>query len=172
MFVTPVENGDAFNRIERRRFEHGSWFAALVTVVAGPIVQALGSLRYRGRRVNFRWCGPGIVHLSDIRTRGAAWGMLAGHRWFLVLVALGVMLVVGYLAREIAPRSAWACAGLGLILGGAIGNLIDRVLFGSVTDFIDMDTTIQWIREFPVFNLADSALTVGVALLLIEIFSF
>lgn len=111
---------------------------------------------------------PGWVHWSHVLNHGAAWGMLSGQRPFLIGVALVVMVVVAGIAREIGPRGPLAWGGLGLVLGGAIGNLIDRVLFGAVTDFIDLDTPIRWLHDFPVFNIADSALTVGVVLLALE----
>jgi signal peptidase II len=93
---------------------------------------------------------------------------LSGQRWFLIAVTLFVMFIVSQMARELAPHSKSARLGLGLILGGAIGNLIDRIWMGAVTDFIDMQTSIEWIRTFPIFNIADSALTVGVAILLFD----
>lgn len=111
---------------------------------------------------------PGWLSFSHILNHGAAWGMLSGQRWFLIAVTLFVMFIVSQMARELAPHSKAARLGLGLILGGAIGNLIDRIWMGAVTDFIDMQTSIEWIRTFPIFNIADSALTVGVVILLID----
>ena len=111
---------------------------------------------------------PGWLSFSHILNRGAAWGMLSGQRWFLIAVTLFVMFIVSQMARELAPHSKAARLGLGLILGGAIGNLIDRIWMGAVTDFLDMQTSIEWIRTFPIFNVADSALTVGVAILLFD----
>ena len=113
---------------------------------------------------------PGWMHLTHTLNHGAAWSMLSGQRWFLVAITVIVSGVVVALARDFARRGTLPVVGLGLILGGAIGNLIDRVLFGAVTDFIDLDTPIRWLQTFPVFNIADSALTVGVVLLLIYTF--
>ena len=112
---------------------------------------------------------PGWLDFSHILNRGAAWGMLSGQRWFLIGVTVIVMVIVSQMAREFAPHSALARMGLGLILGGAVGNLIDRIAAGAVTDFIDMGSPIAFIRTFPIFNLADSALTVGVMLLVLDI---
>ncbi len=111
---------------------------------------------------------PGVMHLSHVWNYGAAWGMLSGQR--LVLVGFSILVLVGAasMALDFVRRGRLATVGLGLIVGGAIGNLIDRVLQGYVTDMIDMDTGWQWLRNFPVFNVADSALTVGVCLLLIH----
>jgi signal peptidase II len=112
---------------------------------------------------------PGWLDFSHILNHGAAWGMLSGQRWFLIGVTMVVMVIVSQMAREFAPHSALARLGLGLILGGAVGNLIDRIAAGAVTDFIDLGSPIEFIRTFPIFNLADSALTVGVVLLMLDI---
>lgn len=145
-----------------------AWFAAVALVIL--IVDQLTKLWIRGALAEGSQIAvlPGWVHLSHVLNHGAAWGMLAGKRFLLIAVAVIVMAVVGSVAREVAGRSKISCLGLALVLGGAIGNLIDRVLYGTVTDFIDLDTPVRWLREFPVFNVADSALTVGVALLIIE----
>ena len=112
---------------------------------------------------------PGLLSLSHILNYGAAWGIFSGQRWFLIGITVVVMVVVSQMAREFAPHSAWARIGLGLILGGAVGNLIDRLHIGAVTDFVDLGTSFEFIRTFPVFNLADSALTIGVILLIFDI---
>lgn len=111
---------------------------------------------------------PGFMHLSHIANHGAAWGMLAGRRWLLIGVSLAVVVALAAGARQIAARGRFVATGMGFIFGGAVGNLIDRVFFGWVTDMIDMDTSISFIRNFPVFNVADSALTVGVCILIIH----
>ena len=109
---------------------------------------------------------PGWIHLEHVHNHGAAWGVLAGHRWLLIGFTVAVTIMVLSSAREVAARGTLAALGFGLILGGALGNLIDRVMFGYVTDFFDLDTPVEWLRTFPVFNIADSALTVGVILML------
>jgi signal peptidase II len=111
---------------------------------------------------------PGWLHLSHSLNSGAAWGMMSGQRWLLVAISLGVSFFIVQLAREYSARGALALSALGLILGGAIGNLIDRVAFGHVTDMIDLDTPFEILRTFPVFNIADSALTIGVILLILD----
>lgn len=112
---------------------------------------------------------PGWLDFSHILNKGAAWGMLSGQRFFLIGITIVVMFIVAQMAREFAPHSALARFGLGLILGGAVGNLIDRIATGAVTDFIDLGSPVEFIRTFPVFNLADSALTLGVVLLILDI---
>ena len=102
---------------------------------------------------------PGIFHLTLVRNTGVAFGLLRGHG----LLVTGVTLVLlGWLTA-----SAWKRGhlqdrkvpiGLGLIAGGAAGNLLDRVRFGAVIDFLDF-------RVWPVFNLADSCITIGALLM-------
>ena len=110
----------------------------------------------------------GVVHLTHVHNHGAAWGMLSGQRWLLIAVTVVVLLGVVFAAREWAQRGLMAGVALALIGGGAVGNLIDRLHQGYVTDMIDMGTSWQWLREFPVFNIADSALTIGVALTILH----
>lgn len=109
---------------------------------------------------------PGWVHLQHVQNHGAAWSVLSGQRALLVGFTLVVIVMLALSAREVARQGAFAATAFGLIVGGALGNFIDRAFQGSVTDFFDLDTPVAWLQTFPVFNIADSALTVGVALLL------
>ncbi|RYG66031.1 signal peptidase II [bacterium] len=113
---------------------------------------------------------PGFMHLEHVRNFGAAWGMMSGQKWLLVGFTGFVIAMILGSAREVARRGKLAAVGFGLIFGGAVGNLIDRILFGHVTDFFDLDTSISVLRTFPVFNVADSALTVGVIAMLLSLF--
>jgi signal peptidase II len=105
----------------------------------------------------------GLVYLSLIRNPGAAFSLATGMTWLLALVAIGVVIVI----IRMAPRlrsTPWAVS-LGLVLGGAIGNLIDRIfrapgfLQGHVVDFVSVFGPNA--EYFPVFNVADSAITIG-----------
>jgi len=93
----------------------------------------------------------------------------AGHdaeRWILVGVTSVIAAVVGvWITRE---KNRMDVIGLGLVLGGALGNIVDRVRFGYVVDFIDFH--IGGFRPFLVFNLADAAITIGVLVLLVRAF--
>ncbi len=98
------------------------------------------------------------VRLTHVTNTGAAFGLFTNQGLLLTLVAFFAVGLIIYYYRRL-PEGAWALrTALGLQLGGAVGNLIDRVWQGYVTDFIDL-------RFWPVFNVADSAITVGAVLL-------
>jgi signal peptidase II len=100
-----------------------------------------------------------LVRLTFTRNVGAAFGMLPGSRVVFIPVHIIVLIcIAGYVVRR-HPERPWLIAGLGLVAGGALGNLVDRVVFGWVTDFVQIPF------GFPVFNVADSAIVVGVAML-------
>ena len=111
---------------------------------------------------------PGLLNWTLTFNVGAAFSFLAGgggwQRWFFVVLALVISgVLVGWLART--SRHDWRTAlPLALIIGGAIGNLVDRVHAAQVTDFIQVYFR-QW--SYPVFNLADCAITVGAVMLVV-----
>lgn len=107
-----------------------------------------------------------FFNLVFVFNTGAAFSFLAGadgwQRWFFISLALGISLWIGILLRKHAGEALMPLA-LALILGGALGNVIDRVTLGAVVDFLDFHSA-GW--HFPAFNVADSAITVGVVLML------
>lgn len=115
---------------------------------------------------------PHWIHAEHVQNHGAAWGVLSGQKWLLIAFTVAVTALVTSSAREVSRRGKLAAIGFGFILGGALGNLIDRVMFGYVTDFLDLDTPVAWLRTFPVFNVADSALTCGVVFMLVTLLRF
>ena len=117
---------------------------------------------------------PGWFRLIHTENPGAAFGMLAeGNPVLRSIVLVGVsgavlLFVIGTLLKQSSAASGLAMrVGLGFILGGAVGNLYDRVAVGTVTDFLEVYRG-SW--SFPAFNVADSAITVGAGLLLIDLF--
>jgi signal peptidase II len=113
----------------------------------------------------------GVFSLTLVMNPGLAFGMLsstpAAWRWVVALLsmaALAVLLVVG---ARLLPAGGWPTRlALGLIFGGALGNLVDRGRFGAVVDFLDF----YWrSHHWPAFNVADSAISVGVAVLALRI---
>lgn len=100
----------------------------------------------------------GLVRLSYVRNTGAAFGLLSNQTFLIMLTAVvGIAILLLYYSYPPFGRLP-VRVGLGLLLGGSVGNLVDRLRSGYVTDFIDL-------RVWPVFNLADSAIVVGVAIL-------
>lgn len=117
---------------------------------------------------------PGLFNLTYLTNTGAAFGLLAGEhgvwrQFFFVGVAVVALAALGFLYRKLRAISVWYAVALGLIAGGAVGNLIDRLRLGSVIDFLDV---YIGVHHWPAFNLADSAITVGVAIFLIMNFFF
>ena len=107
-----------------------------------------------------------FFYFTYAHNTGVAWGMLAGHLWLFIIVALvsAVLMIVFFIRTrrdEVLTRF-----GLVLTFAGMVGNLIDRVVFGYVRDFIDV---VIFNYNFPIFNVADMAVVIGVALIIIEI---
>jgi signal peptidase II len=111
-----------------------------------------------------------VLDITLVHNVGAAFSFLASasgwQRWFFIVLACGVSIGIGaWLIRLPANARKLTAAGLALVMGGAIGNVIDRFRLGSVVDFIHF----HWDRAyFPAFNVADSAITVGAAFLLLD----
>jgi signal peptidase II len=105
-----------------------------------------------------------VLRFTNIRNSGAVFGIMRGSGSYFTLfsvVAAAVLIVVIYLARK---SSILVRVSLGMVLGGALGNLIDRLEFGAVVDFIDIG--FGEAARWPCFNIADAAITVGVVLLI------
>jgi signal peptidase II len=127
-------------------------------------------------RTHLRPLGPWgsrtvVANYFDLRyseNTGVAFGMLQrlpGGQYWLTLVALLALLLVGYYLVKSDARQSRLHLALGLVGGGAIGNLVDRIAFGRVTDFIVWHVGKH---EWPAFNIADAALVVGVALMALD----
>ncbi|MFB5191579.1 signal peptidase II [Alicyclobacillus fastidiosus] len=107
---------------------------------------------------------PGVVEFLHIQNTGGAFSIFPNQIWLFVLVAVVVVVAVVFIERKYRP-SILAQVGLGLLLGGAVGNMTDRIIQHSVTDYVYFS-----IVHFAIFNLADAAIDVGVLLLLINSF--
>ncbi len=95
-----------------------------------------------------------VFHLTYVRNTGAAFGLMSGQQSLFVFTTLFILAGIGVFWWRARPRAFVLAASLGLIVGGALGNFIDRVTLGRVTDFFDF-------RIWPVFNVADAALVMG-----------
>ena len=116
----------------------------------------------------------GLLDFTQVRNTGAAFGMLNGVEFpfkaalIAIVAAVALVAIAGYAAR-VAPAQKMARLGLALILGGAVGNLIDRIVLGYVVDFVD----VYWRSyHFWAFNVADSAITVGVSVMVLDMLGF
>jgi signal peptidase II len=113
----------------------------------------------------------GIVKLTYVQNRGAAFGILSDadlpyQSWLFAVVSLLALGAIAVYAWRLPAPSRLPRLALALIMGGAVGNLLDRLRLGHVVDFVD----VFWgVHHWPAFNVADSAISVGVALLLLDI---
>ncbi len=107
---------------------------------------------------------PNIFHFTLVRNNGAAFGLFkSGAAFFIIFSVMAITLIILFIARSQALSLSTATS-LALISGGAAGNLVDRLKFGYVIDYLDF-------RIWPVFNIADTAICVGVGLLAITLFT-
>lgn len=102
------------------------------------------------------------------RNKGAAFGILQNQRWFFIAVTTIVLIgLIWYLQKCVKERKTLLPFALGLILGGALGNFYDRLLYGEVVDFLQF--YFAWFDyTFPIFNIADSAIVIGVILIFLD----
>ncbi len=131
-----------------------------------------------------KWPIVRLLDLGDVReiepflfivrrhNEGAAWSFLANaggwQRWFFIVLASVVSAYIVYWLWSIRNEgNSTLSAGLALVLGGAVGNLVDRIHYGYVVDFVDVYFA-RWNYHFPAFNVADAAISVGAALLIID----
>jgi len=112
---------------------------------------------------------PGWLHITLLKNAGAAFGLFQGARGFFVVASALASILIIYIGLRLPREEVVRRVTLGMILGGAIGNLIDRLMFGEVIDFVQ----IGWNGHFwPVFNVADMGVSVGAAVLLIYLLFF
>jgi len=107
---------------------------------------------------------PYLIKLTYVRNEGAAFGLFPGRQPIFMVTSLLVLFVIAAFWRRTRPVQWPVVVALALVTGGAVGNLIDRLLLGYVTDFFEFGFV-----KFPVFNVADSCIVVGVAILMLWI---
>jgi signal peptidase II len=105
----------------------------------------------------------GVLHLTYVRNFGVAFGLFPNQRPILILIGIIICAVIIYMYAHTPASDLLLRISLAVILGGSLGNLFDRIMYGYVVDYIDF-------RVFPVFNLADIAINIGIALILLDIF--
>lgn len=107
---------------------------------------------------------PHVFSLTHLQNSGAAWSVLEGKMLFFAVITLAAVLAIVYSLLRWGKKSRWFSVGLSLILAGAIGNFIDRMRLGYVVDMIRVD-----FMDFPIFNVADMCLVIGVVITFIFI---
>ncbi|MBN9090470.1 MAG: signal peptidase II [Reyranella sp.] len=149
-----------------RRIDRVAMALVVATLVVDQLSKQLllGYLKEAGAAVSVI---DGFFRLVIVWNSGVSFGLLGGDRplpaWLLSSVAIAVCIgLFVWLRRTDRPLTGW---GIGLVMGGAIGNVIDRARWGAVFDFADFHVN-QW--HWPAFNVADSAIVVGVGLMLID----
>jgi len=105
--------------------------------------------------------------ITSHRNSGAAWGMLQGQMIFFYIITVVVLAILVYVYIREAKDNLLLQAAIVMLVAGSLGNFIDRILFQEVVDFVDV---LLIFYDFPIFNVADSALTVGVVLMIVEFF--
>lgn len=111
----------------------------------------------------------GLFYFTSHRNKGAAFGILQNQRIFFILVTAVVVAGVIYYLWRVKGQKRLLSVALSLLLGGALGNFIDRLFRGEVVDFFDVKIPLgTFYYDFPIFNVADSALVIGVIILLID----
>jgi signal peptidase II len=169
--LTPPASADSASRPAARQSLLGGllWWVIVLVVVADQITKALvaRALPLYGSKPLI----PGFADLVHVQNAGVAFGLLndpdhAGRKLVTTALALAALAGIAYYARHVQPGERTARVGLSLILGGAIGNLTDRIRHGFVVDFVD----VYWRDwHFWAFNVADAAITVGAVLIFIEL---
>lgn len=115
---------------------------------------------------------PNLLDFTYVRNTGVAFGLFAAHgdetgKWILTGLGLAALLFVGYYFKAVPLRDRPLLVALALVLGGAVGNLLDRALSGAVTDFVDFYVgTYHWHT----FNVADSAISIGITIMVLATF--
>lgn len=138
----------------------------LATVILDSLTKNLAVISLKDHGAGDFSVIEGIFHFTYHENKGAAFGMLSDNRWiFMSISAVAILAIAIYLFFN-KENSPLLSVSLALILGGGIGNMIDRVLLGYVIDFLNFK-----IINFPIFNLADTFVTVGAALMVTYLFT-
>ncbi|CCQ98634.1 signal peptidase II [[Clostridium] ultunense Esp] len=106
---------------------------------------------------------PGVFHITSHRNAGAAFGILQNQRGLFLLITVVVVVGIVAVLWRLKGKNPLLSVALSLVLGGALGNFLDRLVAGEVVDFLDFR-----LIDYPIFNLADSSIVIGVGLILLD----
>jgi signal peptidase II len=113
---------------------------------------------------------PDFFNLVNVTNTGAAFGSFKGNNTFFIVISIAALVVVTVLLSRPRPPDAWRDVSLALLLGGILGNLTDRLVYGHVIDFLLFNLHIRYASPWPAFNVADSCISVAVVLFIIHSF--
>ncbi len=165
---TPIATNDRESTVRSPIIGRVELWLAVAIVVLDQITKAL--VRSRVALHDDVTLIRGLLDITYVRNSGAAFGMFnaidfPGKAAVIAIVAAVALVAIAAYAARVAPAQKIARIGLALILGGAVGNLIDRIAFGYVVDFVD----VYWRSyHFWAFNVADSAISVGVGIMVLD----
>jgi signal peptidase II len=148
------------------------WIIALVVLLLDQWTKWLVVTRMKIADVIPVW--GDFFSLTSHRNRGAAWGILQDQRMFFIIITIVVVIgIIYYLLRMLREGRKLMPLALSLLLGGALGNFIDRVRLGEVVDFLHFVFDfrvigIPFVYDFPIFNIADSGIVVGISIVFLD----
>lgn len=141
-----------------------SWIIIIVATVVLDQVTKVFAVKFLADGASFDVI-PGVFRFTYVENRGAAFGMLSDNRWLFMIISVIAIGALLFYLWKFRPDSALACTALCMIIGGGIGNMIDRVALGYVVDFLDFcafPNLWKWV-----FNVADAFVCVGAGLLIL-----
>lgn len=141
-----------------------SWIIIIVATVVLDQVTKVFAVKFLADGPSFDVI-PGVFRFTYVENRGAAFGMLADNRWLFMIISVIAIGALLFYLWKFRPDSVLACTALCMIIGGGIGNMIDRVALGYVVDFLDFcafPDLWKWV-----FNVADAFVCVGAGLLIL-----
>ncbi len=138
------------------------YFISLVIIILDQLTKYLTASNLDlGQTINLI---PNVLSLTHVQNTGAAWSIFEGQMVFFYLVTILVVAFLIYLLHKEGKKSALLATAIAFMIGGALGNFIDRLFHQYVIDMIQVD-----FMSFPIFNIADIALTTGVILMLVAV---
>lgn len=162
--MTPTGTREALQRAisrRQRRQTKARWYRFGILAVAVLVLDQVAKIVVRATLEPRESVDvfPGF-HLSRVTNEGIAFGLFPGRQAVVAVLTVVALCAIAVALASLVSRNATVAAGAGLLVGGSLGNLIDRLIHGAVTDFLDPS---RW----PAFNLADCGITVGAALIVL-----
>ena len=108
----------------------------------------------------------GFFAITPANNYGAAWSILYGHRWLLIIISIILLIGLYFVLIKNKKMSKYEEVTFGLLVGGIFGNLVDRIIYGYVIDYLDFNI---FGYDFPIFNLADSLIVISIVMLIIDV---